>query len=796
MPLPINYVAATNMQEVFLYQGEPIDGYVFSYSNTNPAEPKSLYSQKTLLPLTNPANVVGGLLVSAPVGGDIVKPIYRLTDDEGNFDTYKIEIRLNDGVTPETGTLIQTLDDWPPVGEGLSPEAVTNSENFVKNGQFRWNTTPSEEIGGLTGLIQQAVTPIASGNWEFIRDEGSTAVDHVTFFRYPQYVADPLESPRYACDVANTVPDATNLRKDLSIRWNDVNKFASDSQVYTFGFQAQTLDGSARSVEVVLIKNYGTGGTVSPTEEFIIATFQIQPTMEIFSLSFVFGIPAGSLIGSNNDDFVQLCIRFPRDNAFSIRSTNFVLFQGALIISSFPTTTSRDFLVRSGFNDVEPVDNYNLYLKHIRTANGFNYDYSELGRIEARIYSGDMLSTPFDPDSNLIFADGSSVAVEMYSPLGVPMRRLWERVIFDPIQGANLFGNGDQFFDVSTQLPTSQDYILLSPNQLGTGTVAVNFSSPFSFAQVADGAALSTFGYRTYLCSSNANPAGATSVAFIGLPTLISATPVTSPTVGTVPGLLLFISTLTGAPKFVFTFNNGGGAVGLAGTYFRYWDGSNTAYYVWYRVDGAGVDPAPGGFGIRCDLLSSYGNDKVAIATLQTVQGEASSDVIFTSGATVNPSDYWLLNGLGLVGDYTVWYQVNGLGVDPDLPGRTSIMVSLTGAETAAEVQFKTRTALNSVYYALPDYRGVFLKGGGNQFIEDNLLFSASGIAPFLTNMPYQVEEFASHNHNYVFNNLTFDNAAGVGQFVVTSNPTIPTSNTGGFSTRPTNSSVFYFIRY
>lgn len=793
MVLPINFVSATNIEELFFYEGQTIsDGNVFWYSQTNPTIPKSVYSQTSLLPLPNPTAIVNGKLVNE--FGDSVKPIYRLTDDEGNSELYFVQVRLNDNFTPETGTLVETRENWPPVTITGSSEALTNLENFAINGQFRWNTTPSEQVAGLTGLIQQSVTPIAAGNWLFVRDDTSTATDYVTFFRYPQYVGDPLQSPRYAVQIATTAPDSNDVRKDLVLQYNDVNKFSSDTQIYTYAFQAQTLDGSTRPVTLFLRRNFGTGGTVSPDEEVLLASFMINDQLSIYQIQFIPGIPTGTLIGTNDDDYVQIGLRFETNIVQSYQMTNFAMFAGELVISDFPITTSRDFLVRSSFLDEEEVGNYNLYLKPIRTPRGFEFDYGEIGRIETRSYPS---QRPFfDPDTNLMFCAGQSIKIDSYSPLGVPMRRLWERGIYNATLGVNNFGNGSAFISTGVENPASVNYTFVSPNQVANAVPVNAGTSPFTFNLVSGGFA-SNFNYNVFYGSLN-SAAQSSTVNFIGVSNLISATPVPTPTVGTVPGLSLFVKSLLGIPEFVFYFTNA--AVGMEGTYFQFTDASLTLYYCWYQVNGVGVDPAPGGIGILVNLPTGSTAPQIAIATAQTLRGHPCSRVLYTNGASVSGGNYWTFDTYApsTAGNFYVWYTVDGAGVDPALANRTGIQVNINSGNTDQQVQATTHAALNAVYYAVPDYRGIFLRGDGNVLYDQDTRFSYSDVSPAILQGSFQMQDLSYHNHISNIRTTLLSNANPganlIGGTGINSNQ--PTTFTGGTGTRPTNAAVSYYIRY
>lgn len=795
MALPPNYTLATNIEELFLFNGVPIvSGNVFTYSSLNPTTPKSIYSQDSLAPLPNPTAITNGKLVDE--SGTSVKPVYKLVDDNGNEELYYVVVRLNDNIlNPELGTLVETRNDWPSQTD-TSSGSGSATENFITNGQFRWNTTPTQQDEGLTGVITQAVTPVAAGGWEFIRDEGSTATDRVTFQRYASYVSSPSQSPRYAIVVENIAPDVTDTKKDLSYKWNDVNKFSSDTQEYNFSFGANVNAGTT-DLELYIIRNFGTGGTVSPPEETLITTFTITNIFTLYNVSFVFGTSDGFTIGTNDDDYISLVLRCPLNNAFTVTATNFSLFKGSSPPSEYPLTTSRDFLVRSSFYDEEPRFNYNLYLKPIRTASGFQFDYSEIGRVEARILN-EVPVSQFDADSNLVLCEGQSYAVNSYSPLGVPMERLWERSIFNSDQATNIFGNGSSFVEFGSNLPQLSTTISVSANQIGDTMVQDYVGMPTSFPINTVSTGNSYINLSTGVGTLYADAALSTApiLGIWGDPDFGSLVPINSPSIGTIPGVSLYVRTLQGMPSFFYSFALDVTAA-WAGTYIQFYDPTNTQYYIWVRVNGVGVDPSPGGTGFRVDLID--GNPAWLAASLfaQIIRGGSAYTIQFLSGAAVPPGSAWLFSTYGGAGNWYVWYTVDGLGVDPAIALRTGIKVDLLSTDSALTVTSKTLMELNSIYYAVPDYRGMILRGMGDQWGPEDFVMTQS--ATNVQSIPHiiQWQSFSAHTHDYVqITGYVSNNPSGVGALDITGSSLQPTHYTGGNSTRPTNASVYYYIRY
>ncbi len=171
----------------------------------------------------------------------------------------------------------------------------------------------------------------------------------------------------------------------------------------------------------------------------------------------------------------------------------------------------------------------------------------------------------------------------------------------------------------------------------------------------------------------------------------------------------------------------GGGGDIAAGDYFNIHSTSG-AYYVWFRVDGVGVDPTPGGTGIMVDILSgdtaTQVATKVAAAIDATVPFIASSlgDVVTLTNASqgtatdatdgnvggafgvsvttqgsdsaLEPGDHFLLSSTTT--DYYVWYSIGGTGSDPAVAGRTGIQVNINFGDSASTVATATAAAIDA----------------------------------------------------------------------------------------------------
>lgn len=182
----------------------------------------------------------------------------------------------------------------------------------------------------------------------------------------------------------------------------------------------------------------------------------------------------------------------------------------------------------------------------------------------------------------------------------------------------------------------------------------------------------------------------------------------------------------------------------LNSTYFLLYSAQNAAtYYVWYNVDGAGIDPMiVGAIGIEVDIATNELADDIAtistgpiaaisgavifnansstdnllIYNLQTgpstIPGDGISDPTGFSFAIASPgrnslgshlnNDYFFLNASDADGGtaYYVWFNVASGGTDPMLPGKTGIEVDIAAGATSDDVA----TAVAAAIDASPDF--------------------------------------------------------------------------------------------
>ena len=779
---PIWQVFTDKDTNEFLY-----NGYVLFFEDTNRMVGKPVFQITGSPPAYSyipygSLDINGAWRVNLNTQGAFTEAIYLFPyDSNGDPQNYFIQWYSEDDILQES------REGWPNLGaSGAAQESI--EDNFVPNPQFLYHTTPPETPSFDVGEIRQATTEVAYGGWSFDRPIGSTAADFVTFERFNSFTTNPPANPRYACRARCTSPNVGDLFKDLTLSFSNVNKFSSDTQEYTFAFSGVTNSGLSTNVQLVLIKNFGTGGSPSPEDETILTTFAVSNSYSVtpYSYSFVFGSNAGETLGTNDDDFVYLALRFPVASSFDVSVTDCLLVQGVVadpLIPNIPDSIY-DYQSYAGFLTKSANDGSDLYLPIILGPQGLTYDYSQIGRIH--------LTMNETLGSSELLCDGSTYRTADYSSTGIPYSRLWA-INWDSTNNYNKWGNGSDFVTMFDGGSSSQ--MLLTTNTNGAVSATADGGVPTGF----------TFGAVTHTSGVNLGGQGliiGNAEFFIWNIEEGSVPPAAANTSGfTVQQQFQtpFGGEDTSAPVRAVASITALAAAALAGKYFTFYtklSGFTLSYYLWYTVDGAGADPAVGGhIGIQVNLLSTWTAAQVAQVTAMSITNAQISPITFSAGALALQNTYWYF--YSSANQYLVWYNVNSLGTEPNVPGKINIEVAILSTDTAAQVATKTKIAINSFQYAVPDFRGKFIRSwDGSADIDQFSRWQTVPFAPTTLSIgTSQNQDMINHTHSTPFDSVTAAPGAlhmlsnGGGGYDIL-------DRTGGSESRPINISTLVVINY
>lgn len=793
MTLNPNFVVAPSLEQYFVDKttGLPLSGgKIFFYSDVNRSTLKPIYTisgnppNYTYVQLPNPC-ILSSVGTFQDQLNNNVLPYYYPYDADGNLELYYIKVfDQND---------VQQFDrsGWPNLVNTNAPTTGSNLKNFIPNGQF-WahNNIPNN------GKVTQSLTNVAPGNWYFSRPPASTSTDFVKFFRHGSYVSTPQASPRFLIQVSCTSPNITDAYKVCNVRFQDVNKFASLTQYYTFSFYGQAISSGNFPVVIRIVKNYGSGGTFSPQEIVNITTLNITSANQQFIVPILFGVNTGKIVGLNNDDYVAVEISFPTDRTFEGNFSDFVLATGRLSTVQFPATTSNEFLSESLIYDNPQYDGSNLYLPVISGSNGYIYDNGQIGSIYAKnhLYGYDATNPSLSNETNELFCNGKTYDSSGYSALGIPFSRLQKR-LFDPVSNMPICGTGA---DRTTAIVCESDpsTIFIFNNNYGTTSPVTGFSSSLVSSSSPNG-----YGFNTFFQQTDTGN-------FLNISNTVGYFPdINLPNAGT-SGFTVNVveNDVSNLTFFSFQVQVLAASFMTPGSYFYFSSlPSFQTYYIWFVIDGVGADPAPspGWIGIKVNLLSTYTLRDVSIIVSKALAGCQNYSVQFPSGNSIVGGQSLTYSVTDDVNIFYIWYTVDGFGSPPNAPDQYLLNVDIASSDGSIEIAQETMMAMNNATFAVPDFRGIFLRGHGNQPIlpdlDSDLRF---GNTPFMygsdADSTYQTSANLSHFHGIKLYEQTIGPYPGIPSQTIQNfaEAEVKTETSGTYESRPNNINVYWVMRY
>jgi hypothetical protein len=790
--LDTRYVPSSIFQEGILDKdtGFPLAAGVVTFYKDNdrtPAGLKPVYQltgsppNYTYTPLPNPLTLSSIGTIQDGSGNDVI-PYFLTEDASGELELYYFTV-VSAGAVPQF-----TREGVPNIGE--EDEAEEEFKNFAANGQFLLHhNIVADENGGIeAGEITSDVVTIAEGGWTFERTASSTAKDFVLFERLGSFVETPSKSPRYSLRVKNESPGVADTFKDVRLKFNDVNKFSSDTNKFTYAFQAKSNTGSGSIIEVKLIKNYGTGGSAEETS--ILQTITLTTDYLYYDIPFVFGSNDGKTIGSDDDDFVQLVISFPVSNVFDDSFNNFILAEGDKQVSIFPDTTDEQ-MVREALAGQAPVPNYegeDLYLPVLNGPKGFVYQKSVVG-------------DPVWKGSNALgvgelWFDGTKYRTAAYSSDGIPYKRLHDVWSEDSTIGLSRYGTGpnemrcvkapvaDQSFtDEVNDLTGTDDWQsftagnndILKAIQIKIGGVAPASLTISIYSGAGIGGTLlsQTSGY----------------VSAVGINTIYIDKPFTQTSSSQYTIRIQSSGTLT------WKGNNAGGYTGGS-----YNGGAADAYFI--TLTEPTTDPAI--YALRSNTSGSV----IAAADGATATGFTFTaihpdpyvvNITFLAAASVAAGSYWTYNTTDSR-KVIPWYRKDGSGTKPVEAADVYLPINILGTDTDVQVAKKTAIEINSYSYLVPNLGGYFLRVTDNGFGRDPDAISRfqRGDDVFGDAVgTYQADEMKNHVHKINGTWVQGVEAAVQNWGYLGDTPfTSSTSSVGGLETRPTNIYFNLAVKY
>lgn len=823
MALNSKYITAPSLQQYFVDKdtGAPLSGgFVHFYSDVNRTVRKDVFQLQgnqanyTYVPLPNPVQLSGVGTIQDNNGNDVIPYYYPFNEnDENEPELYYIVVTNSIGV-PQL-----TRQAWPNPGDTRGGASGQEDFNYIPNGQMLAHTELPDN------LLLPGLNVIAQGGINILLADPLQSENTLQFEASPNADNAP-GSPRYIARFQCTTANANDTIKAITIRFRDVNKFSSEENpTYTFGFW--TSSNVEIPFSAVVYRFYGTNGDMPDQNGVAVGTIPAAPFFTTFNVNF--GQNVGKQVDTvNNDDYVEIRLELSTSIGFDLRFTDFVLVTENPELSTFPIQTNADMLTRGvpGWVNTPNPDGSDLYLPMVLTREGMTFDDSGIGKIFADIGDVPAPSSP-NATTNELPCDGANYISSEYSALGIPYSRLRDKLIEkSPIANYPLFGTGAQY---ATALPMGVDTLLLTVNIPGTPIAAGAVgTSPFDFnTSVAYGGSSvgrNTIGFVSRYDTSNTLRARST--------TFLQGTQLNSVNAGTSGFTVSDINYEDGLyaqqTRYAFEVQTvSAAALANPGGVARYFEFSSDTlnFRVWYRITDetqpvAPAPPAPAEY-IQINLNADYSAADVAYVTSNAINAYQMTRIDIIALPTQNPgppapADYFTFQtNPGALRNFYVWYKYTDNDQDPSLANQTGIRVDLDNTDTTTTVTTKTIAAINAQEFAVPDLRGLFLRGADFTGTWDLDRFSRFGFGNGLGGNNYGTYEWSQiinhlHSASTALTIETFSNGTPGGTQCLDVAPRNPTWNTlysrgtavttigdtGGSETRPVNAYVNWVMKY
>lgn len=668
--------------------------------------------------------------VKANTYSDVFDPLNPVVNDNpiqlgaaGNYPPIYLEDRyyyivITDNTGDESNP-VQVLEHFNPRDAGIQPTAF--NDNFIVNPQFNypiefWKTTDEE------GEVTEPITDVAWG-WQFRQDAKTTTKN---FIRVERVTGAGIEgSPINQIVLDSSTVSGDETQKDFVTFLGAVDFYAGKN--LTFSTQLVSLRPQSANVDILLEYYYGVDGDDTVVQP--ITTFTVGTTREKHSYSFTVNSIAGKDIGEGN--YLALLIRPALGSVCEIGMTNDMALPGVQLDAVFndePYGFSKGEIIgaQTEIDGAGLNENYSFYYYK----DGKILPWADTGTIvlETKDAVAPLAShQPFRRECN-----GDELLVNDYSETGIPYRRLYE------IIGTTYGGSGTLECTASNNTVLAQSVIGGVPK-----TAWADVDAGVTITETAPGleygleatlisdtvvelvytdmfAANQTPFTYTWSTGATYTPAsGVMSYWTFNSPQLSGPVPITIAT--TVPG--------SGAtkPAVTLTFNEritGGnmatrpradnifGQVSSSFIDFPLFAdntrGSESGAHVYtpvgliyFEVDGIAdlrfVDEATTTIKVPFSTLNTLGRNLRSF--VKAVNTNFAYTILFNRLPL--ESEHFLYSDIDE--DFYLWYEVDGVGTDPAVMGRTGVKCVILSSYTLPMVAVATTIAMNKAAFLLPD---------------------------------------------------------------------------------------------
>ncbi len=278
-----------------------VGGFIYFYDSENPTQFKTVYKDSGLTnPWPNPISI------GMQGAQDDTYTIYG-TDD----GPYRVV------VADATNVPIETYDPFPYADSGgpiVPDQEITNQ---IVNGQLKF--FPQE----VYDPVPESIIGVAP-NYDFIKNNDS-AIDVLTFQQLALGQTNIPSFPEWLINYTCTGPGSAETQKDLIIYLSDAFAYSDTEMTAALNAISATTD----IIEILFLQNFGTGGSPSTSVLTPIANQLLTPQSTPYLFTFTVPSVSGKVLGTNDDGFTALVIRYPLNQACNVGLTNFGFYFGA-----------------------------------------------------------------------------------------------------------------------------------------------------------------------------------------------------------------------------------------------------------------------------------------------------------------------------------------------------------------------------------------------------------------------------------------------------------------------------------
>jgi len=319
-------MTAYNLQPLFInFFFDPVTGdrliygTLESWKATDHSTHKAIYETDVITyPNTVPPEYTNPIELN---GAGSVGRLYYADDEP-----YYLKLRKQDD------TLVMSIDNYPSSDEG-GPVVVTEFDptNYMLNPQFRFHYQETYENDDDLDTTDEVY--VAADNWVFKRNN-TNATNTITF---PEFILGQSEVPenpkyhfRYQC---TSIGAGSETHKDILLKIRGVESFSNDE--ITLSFQAKSSTSS--SIQIAIIQHFGTGGSPSSDVPTLVIE-QLDTDWDLITVTTVIPDVDGKILGDNDDDYLYVGIRLPLNSISEVDLVNFQMNKGdELLVFNYKT---------------------------------------------------------------------------------------------------------------------------------------------------------------------------------------------------------------------------------------------------------------------------------------------------------------------------------------------------------------------------------------------------------------------------------------------------------------------------